>query len=624
MNKILVLLYFFTILALESFSHSQKLNAESCERLSVLFKKANDQFNSNYSIEKNLIKQLDSLSQICERKKLKTDVYRLIVVNQTNNQKNDAILYLRKFHASILPIKTKEDSVNLAFYYNTISGAYVYQGEESLAIVNGEKALVIAEKVKNYKLLMNIYANLGRLSYGIGEFHQGLKFIRNSLKTKNENLEKFRPYLESLMAVGYEGMDDFENAAAHQQKAVTGYLKLGDSASYYYETTRLHEFKFMNIILSKKKSRNTPSLAELKNLHSQILENGDTTTITNSYRNLYMYYYINEDFDQATFYAKTAYNLAKTNENFEYYLNYDFSVPIIKSVLAKYDKFALKCFENYDKFTEDQFNLESKEKTKDFIAKYNLKEKEAKLLSSTNKNLQLKNTIQKGLLIAVSIFAFLAIYILRRNKRKEVQIVKLRLKAMQGQMNPHFLFNSLNAINNFVTNNDAQKSQYFIGKFAKVMRLALQNSQEEYITIKQEVEFLENYLILEKQRLNNFEFDFQIPNDLENLKIPPFIIQPLIENAIVHAFRGLSHEGKLIVRISKKENKLLIEIIDNGWGIAENIGKADSHISYSTKINNERLQLYTKNKLIIKYSNGIEGYSTPGTKAFFELPILTK
>ena len=144
---------------------------------------------------------------------------------------------------------------------------------------------------------MNIYANLGRLSFGIGEFHQGLKFIRNSLKTENENLESFKPYLESLMAVGYEGMDDFENAAAHQQKSVNGYLKLGDSSSYYYETTRLHEFQFMNKILSKKKISKTPSITELKDLHRQILGNGDTATITSSFRNLYLYYYINEDFD---------------------------------------------------------------------------------------------------------------------------------------------------------------------------------------------------------------------------------------------------------------------------------------------------------------------------------------
>ena len=138
----------------------------------------------------------------------------------------------------------------------------------------------------------------------------------------------------------------------------------------------------------------------------------------------------------------------------------------------------------------------------------------------------------------------------------EQQTTDLEMKALRAQMNPHFIFNSLNSINRFILqNNKAQASEY-LTKFSKLVRMILQNSQASLITLESELESLELYLDLEALRFNyQFAYKISVPKDMdiEVLKVPPLIIQPYAENAIWH---GLMH----------KEEKGLLDIeIIAGW-----------------------------------------------------------
>ncbi len=152
------------------------------------------------------------------------------------------------------------------------------------------------------------------------------------------------------------------------------------------------------------------------------------------------------------------------------------------------------------------------------------------------------------------------------NKR----ITESELKALRAQMNPHFMFNAINSIQNFVLKNDSRSAQKYLTKFARLIRSVLENSKHDLVWLNKEVEALELYVELEALRAS-FCFDYEIiiedSLNAENLFIPPMIIQPYIENAILHGIMPLSERrGKLEIKFTKSGHVLKCVIDDNGIG----------------------------------------------------------
>ena len=149
------------------------------------------------------------------------------------------------------------------------------------------------------------------------------------------------------------------------------------------------------------------------------------------------------------------------------------------------------------------------------------------------------------------------------------QATELEMQALRAQMNPHFIFNSLNSINRFILqNNKAQASEY-LTKFSRLVRLILQNSQAALISLESELESLRLYLELEAVRFDHhFEFKISVENDLDisALKVPPLIIQPYAENAIWHGLMHKEERGHLEIRIFQQQEILCCRINDDGIG----------------------------------------------------------
>ncbi len=181
------------------------------------------------------------------------------------------------------------------------------------------------------------------------------------------------------------------------------------------------------------------------------------------------------------------------------------------------------------------------------------------------------------------------------------QLMDLERKSLRLQMNPHFIFNSLNSIQSFVVSSDSDKAIHYLAKFSKLMRMILQNSRETHITLSEEINSLKYYMDMEKLRFDD-KFDYDIivdPKvDTEFIGIPPMIIQPYIENAIIH---GLIHKkGKGIINISFELMDASIHCViqDNGIGrkMAMKI-KDESGLkrkSTGMKITKERLDVLSK------------------------------
>ncbi|MFT3934097.1 MAG: histidine kinase [Chitinophagaceae bacterium] len=210
--------------------------------------------------------------------------------------------------------------------------------------------------------------------------------------------------------------------------------------------------------------------------------------------------------------------------------------------------------------------------------------------------------------------------------------IELEMQALRSQMNPHFIFNSLNAINRFVLqNNQAQASEY-LTKFSKLVRMILQNSQAALITLDSELEALRLYLELEAIRFNHrFDFTIHVATDLDadTIKVPPLVIQPYAENAIWHGLMQKAAKGSLSIALYEEDDQLCCCITDDGIGrekaAALKSKSAITHKSMGMKLTASRIELLHQEKACHAHIH-IEDLVLPdgspgGTRVLLKFPL---
>ncbi len=218
----------------------------------------------------------------------------------------------------------------------------------------------------------------------------------------------------------------------------------------------------------------------------------------------------------------------------------------------------------------------------------------------------------------------------KQNELKS-ELAKERQKALGQQMNPHFIFNTLNSIQYYIYNNDKISSNKYLSKFAKLMRTTLNNSQQETISIKDELDSLTLYLELEQLRFSNkFKYEILVDENIDQrfYRIPTLLIQPYIENSIKHGVAHLKENGLIKLELNMSNNTLFCTIEDNGIGRKRaeeiNVQKRKTHKSYGTKITEKRLHLINSlygKILTVKYTDLYENETVSGTKVKICIPL---
>jgi ligand-binding sensor domain-containing protein len=210
------------------------------------------------------------------------------------------------------------------------------------------------------------------------------------------------------------------------------------------------------------------------------------------------------------------------------------------------------------------------------------------------------------LILLIGYFITRKIIINIRNKEEEkTRINKLisesQLNALKSQMNPHFIFNAINSIQNYVLNKKEDEAYNYLAKFSKLIRMVLNNSRENILTLQVELETLNLYIELEQLRFDNsFEYQLNINEriDLFDIEIPTMLIQPYVENAIWHGLMNLNNErkGTLKIDISIENNLLKVVIEDNGVGRdrSNEFKKESIYHSVAMKLTEERLEIINK------------------------------
>jgi hypothetical protein len=183
-----------------------------------------------------------------------------------------------------------------------------------------------------------------------------------------------------------------------------------------------------------------------------------------------------------------------------------------------------------------------------------------------------KNIFNYSLIAVLVVLSALIFFIFRTLKKVQIKNKKIALQSLRREMNPHFIFNSLNSVNQFIaTNNELEANQY-LTKFSKLMRGVMENSSEDFIPFQQELDLLQNYLALEKTRFaDKFDYEITVDENLnqQNLQLPGMMVQPFLENAIWHGLRYKTEKGFLKLSFKKENQHLKIIIEDNGIGIEE-------------------------------------------------------
>ncbi|WP_317898350.1 two-component regulator propeller domain-containing protein [Aurantibacillus circumpalustris] len=157
----------------------------------------------------------------------------------------------------------------------------------------------------------------------------------------------------------------------------------------------------------------------------------------------------------------------------------------------------------------------------------------------------------------------------RLNYERKVEMSKIELKALRSQMNPHFIFNSLNSIQHYIFNTKSDEAIKYLNKFARLVRIILNNSERPTVTVSDDIEALKLYLELEQMRFEDkFEYEIIIEDsvDTDYDIMPPLLMQPYVENAILHGLNPAPYKGKLTIRMSSENNFLICTIVDNGIG----------------------------------------------------------
>lgn len=255
-----------------------------------------------------------------------------------------------------------------------------------------------------------------------------------------------------------------------------------------------------------------------------------------------------------------------------------------------------------------------------------------------NEKQQTNNLLLMGLILVVMTSVFLIFYLRQRHENKRAveraetvhQMAELEMQSLRSQLNPHFMFNSLNSIQTLIMKNQSEKSQSYLSRFARLLRLLLENADKQFVPLRMEMEFLQLYLSLESLRVPDMQYSISTDPALntEQILIPNMILQPYVENAIWH---GLSHkedDKQLRIRVFRENGTINYEIEDNGVG-RKKAGELKSifrkqHQSKGMELISKRIELLNKEYSSViqtKVTDVIKNKEVTGTLVSIKVPL---
>jgi len=209
----------------------------------------------------------------------------------------------------------------------------------------------------------------------------------------------------------------------------------------------------------------------------------------------------------------------------------------------------------------------------------------------------------------------------------------MRERLLRMQMNPHFIFNALIAIQSYIYKNDTSKAIGFLDDFSNLISLFLTSSSKDFIPLSEELSIIRYYLEIQQLRFDDkFEYEIEVSPELktEKIAIPPLLIQPFIENSIEHGFNDIKIKGHLKIVYTRQGKNLMIYILDNGIGLSRSRDQnpdPHKHKPMAIPITKERLEIlnrrFRREQIQFKVTDNLTSGSVyPGTRVEFSIPLI--
>ena len=444
------------------------------------------------------------------------------------------------------------------------------------------------------------YLNVGKIYAGQHDFERALDYYKLALESANEtgnSMHKANTYQSMGEALIYKK----EPAAARDY--LNRALQILNESGYSHGldecyTNIGHAYKIEH------------QYERAKGFYQQSLElstfENDLPGMANSLNDLAQIEYLKNNFSTALDFASRSLGKAEESGNLNALKETNSLLSEIYEELGN-DKKALEFYKQFSLIKDSLFSESKYKSIREAETKFESEKKEQQLALLTEKNevQQLKLSRRYNLLIASGIGIILVLIIsyllIRQNRIKSKQkAFLLEQRLLRSQMNPHFIFNSLIAIQSYIYKSEPILAGDFLAKFANLVRLTLEHSRVENVLLSEELKMLTTYLDLQMLRFDNsFDFTLSIAEEMnsDSIKIPPMFAQPFIENAIEHGLRHKKEMGHLAVAYSLKNNRCIEIIIeDDGVGRekAKHIERKKQHQSLAIEITKERLSILSK------------------------------
>ncbi|MBT8184048.1 MAG: histidine kinase [Eudoraea sp.] len=546
---------------------------------------------ANYYKKTNIEKSIDfvarSIAQLGSRGNKRELAKSFTTLGEIYQYYNQYDLAISNYEDALAAQKTTRTTLLLAKAY-LLSGE-LQKAENLLLPLTELQSLVPFQRIELYESLGDLYKAKGATNKAVSFYNEGLIIAQ-----KNQVAPKL-PDLNSKIADAYAEDNRLQEAEAFYgnsleqassqapQRAVQEREKVAD----FYNRSNQFDDEIKLRKQNKEELKKLPGPVE-NSVSAGFLTNDSITNQKINYK-IASAYVAQDKFDEAIPYLEESIREAddeddlvvqkdatrKLSEVYERqgdfaraYETYQKYVAVVDTLYTRKEQEISRAARFNREIASKQSRITGLEQERELSqSKYDLALTEQQLIQETNKR---QKWVIYSLLLGLTLTALAAFFFYRSNKQQKLANNLLALKSLRSQMNPHFIFNALNSVNNYIASSDERSANRYLSEFSTLMRAVLENSEEDFIPLSKELELIELYVKLEHSRFpEKFIYEINIDDTIkvDAFQIPPMLLQPYIENAIWHGLRYKESKGLLRISLRQK-NKDVIEILieDNGIG----------------------------------------------------------
>lgn len=498
----------------------------------------------------------------------------------------------------------KEDTNKVSTLFRLVSLTYTINPAESDSYLN--EAMLLSKKIKWQRGIALSYKLKGGVAYVKSDFTGSLKFSQQALQNDPGDNPLFKVGVNNNMASVYNEFQQYDKVLSIYRENL---LVVQNSDNKIEEINALNGMGTTFHLLKQNDSAihylgKAAGIAEAINSKSQLstilcilsavlIKQGDyekskvyaekslqiATGEKNKYvmapalHNLAQYYLHENNFEETAKTLNQSLAIAKEVKNPKW--EYD-ALNMMSKMYEKQNNYkdALKMYKQFVILSD---SVVGDAKRQDLIrkeAEFENEKKTAILQATHASELKRQKTVHNSLMGGAGLLlltggALFWSYKRRRDAEELAQTTNTQMKVLRLQMNPHFIFNSLSSISDYIRRNNMDEADEYLTSFAKVMRLTLENSEQKEVPLTDDLEALHLYMQLEAKRLNNkFTYSIDVADDVdqENTLVPPMLLQPFAENSIWHGIGKKQGNGHITITIRKQNNMLHCSVEDDGIG----------------------------------------------------------